>query len=240
MRILKTTVKIVKENKVDLMIPTGSHDAQFSMSTTTEVPQDEYPAAFTTAALTFHGAPPLTIHHKWGIFMLDTDHYVRRTIIPPSSPSNSSTSSPSSAPYDPSSPSVPPAPLTIQERWHSLTRDGSRGVDVFYELGKVRQGCCCSSGEQRDGGPLLSLFDTSDSTQTRQLSLERRPSLARTLAHSQHSLAILSCNTATSLDVRVPQQNTPRLLFLARFCPSNVPSGVEPELVLLSERVRSE
>lgn len=66
MRILKTTVRIVKENKVDLMIPTGcasrflasllrllltdfarrrSHDAQFSMSTTTEVPQDEYPAA---------------------------------------------------------------------------------------------------------------------------------------------------------------------------------------------------
>lgn len=81
--------------------------------------------------------------------MLDTDHYVRRTVIPSSSASASSSASPSSpssaAPgtssttttsYDPSSPRpVPSAPLTIQERWHSLTRDGSRGVDVWYEVG---------------------------------------------------------------------------------------------------------
>lgn len=102
--------------------------------------------ASTTAALTFHGAPPLTIHHEWGVFMLDTDHYVRRTVIPSSSAAvSASPSSPSSAApgtattttsYDPSSPSpVPPAPLTVQERWHSLTRDGSRGVDVSYEVG---------------------------------------------------------------------------------------------------------
>ncbi|BGP23771.1 hypothetical protein Rt10032_c05g2506 [Rhodotorula toruloides] len=135
MRILKTTVRIVKENKVDLMIPTGSHDAQFSMSTVTEVPLDEYPSAFTTAALTFHGAPPLTIHHKWGIYMLDTDHYVRRTLIPSATSSSFSSSLPTTSSYDPSSPTVPPAPLTIQERWHSLTRDGSRGVDVSYEVG---------------------------------------------------------------------------------------------------------
>lgn len=72
--------------------------------------------------LTFHGPVPIRINLAGREYLLDTDHHVRRTTLTPPPPPPHASSDGKSAP-------VKALPL-VQERWHSLTRDGTRGVDV--------------------------------------------------------------------------------------------------------------
>lgn len=84
-----------------------------------------------TRALTFHGPVPLRIRIGGRDYLLDTDHFIRRTkISPPVPPATAA-----SGALDPQQPRARPesAPL-VQERWHSLTRDGSRGVEVVQPV----------------------------------------------------------------------------------------------------------
>ncbi|GAA6012211.1 hypothetical protein JCM8202_003242 [Rhodotorula sphaerocarpa] len=131
MQVTRSEVRIVKENRVDLMVPTGSHDAQFSMSTTDVLKPEDYPLEFDTRALTFHGPVPLRIRIGGRDYLLDTDHFIRRTkISPPVPPAPAAGGA-----LDPQQPQARPesAPL-VQERWHSLTRDGSRGIEVVQPV----------------------------------------------------------------------------------------------------------
>ncbi|GAA5861043.1 hypothetical protein JCM3774_002173 [Rhodotorula dairenensis] len=127
MEVTKREVKVVKENKVDLMIPTGAHDAQFTMSATNVLEAEDYPLEFDTRALTFHGPVPIRVNLGGREYLLDTDHYVRRTTLTPPAALMSNTND------DDKSAPTKALPL-VQERWHSLTRDGTRGVDVFQPV----------------------------------------------------------------------------------------------------------
>ena len=80
-----------------------------------------------TRALTFHGPVPIRISVAGRAFLLDTDHYVRRTTLTPPSAASSSEGTAQQA---------APLPPLIQERWHSLTRDGTRGVDVYQPVAR--------------------------------------------------------------------------------------------------------
>ncbi|GAA5986775.1 hypothetical protein JCM10908_000892 [Rhodotorula pacifica] len=124
MEVTRSEVRSVKENKVDLMVPTGSHDAQFTMSITDTLQPEDYPFEFDTRALTFHGPVPLRITLSGRQFLLDTDHYVRRTTLTPPTPTKAISDSAAASQSSP----------LVQERWHSLTRDGTRGVDVFQPV----------------------------------------------------------------------------------------------------------
>ncbi|GAA5821969.1 hypothetical protein JCM3770_003027 [Rhodotorula araucariae] len=124
MRIRKSEVRVVRENRVDVMIPTGSQDAQFSMSATTVVPRDEYPPELDDRAMTFHGQMPVRMRLGGTDYLLDTDHLIRRTILTPP---------PLSAGAE-SGTAYPTQLVTIQEAWHSLARDGTRGTDVSYAV----------------------------------------------------------------------------------------------------------
>ncbi|BGP39014.1 hypothetical protein JCM10450v2_002971 [Rhodotorula kratochvilovae] len=124
MRIRRSEVRFVRENKVDVMIPTGSQDAQFSMAATTVLSPDAYPRELDERTMTFHGPNPVHLRLDGTDYLLDTDHLVRRTLItPPASSSSSAAAYPTTLP-------------TVQEAWHSLTRDGTRGTDVFYAVGR--------------------------------------------------------------------------------------------------------
>lgn len=132
----------------------SSHDAQFAMSATSVLEPEEYPlelcvlfpfdirlgrqaglfsipqslmcASFFHSdikTLTFHAPVPNRIRLSGRDYLFETDQFVRRTAISPPPPAK-----PASAPA-----SDAPAPL-VQERWHSLTRDGARGVDVYQPV----------------------------------------------------------------------------------------------------------
>ncbi|GAA5889822.1 hypothetical protein JCM8208_001141 [Rhodotorula glutinis] len=134
MRVVRSEVRVVRENKVDVMVPTGAQDAQFSMSATTVVSPDEYPTSLDERTMTFHAPPPVHLSLLGDSFMLDTDHLVRRTVITPAASPSSSSSSPSPSPDDTAD--APSRLVTVQEAWHSLTRDGTRGTDVFALVGE--------------------------------------------------------------------------------------------------------
>ncbi|KPV77387.1 uncharacterized protein RHOBADRAFT_51248 [Rhodotorula graminis WP1] len=132
MRVVRSEVRVVRENKVDVMVPTGAQDAQFSMSSTTVISPGEYPTSLDERTMTFHAPPPIHLSLLGHSFMLDTDHLVRRTVITPAASSSTS----ASASRDDGADAPATSLVTVQEAWHSLTRDGTRGTDVFALVGE--------------------------------------------------------------------------------------------------------
>ncbi|GAA5841183.1 hypothetical protein JCM9279_000569 [Rhodotorula babjevae] len=142
MKVVGSEVRVVRENKVDVMVPTGAQDAQFSMSSTTVISPDEYPTCLDERTMTFHAQPPVHLSLVGDSFLLDTDHLVRRTVITPA---------PSSTAADQADDDAPSSLVTVQEAWHSLTRDGTRGTDTFALVGEGEVGALQADGSWKRG-----------------------------------------------------------------------------------------
>ncbi|GAA5918487.1 hypothetical protein JCM1841_003259 [Sporobolomyces salmonicolor] len=119
--VVASRVSEVRENLVEVMVPTGVEDAQFSMVIKKEVESHERPKALTADALST-GRPALTLTHASEIYFLDTNDLVRRTVITPPVPSSSSSSA------------APPF-TQVQEAYHSRGDDSTRAIDVALVLG---------------------------------------------------------------------------------------------------------
>lgn len=126
-----------------------------------------------TRALTFHGPVPIRISVAGRVFLLDTDHYVRRTTLTPPSAASSSEGTAQQA---------APLPPLIQERWHSLTRDGTRGVDVYQPVARGLVDEVRRAGTWRTG-----LEEVERRCATAARVLDAVPSSASTLLAGAHS-----------------------------------------------------
>ncbi|GAA5906680.1 hypothetical protein JCM6882_008094 [Rhodosporidiobolus microsporus] len=130
-------VRWVREARVDVMVPTGAVDAQFSM-TQTEV-LDEANSPFELLNNPKPNLPPLTLTHRGTTYMLDTDRRIRRTVLTPPSPSSPSSSD--TAESAPAPASAPEPFAQVQEQWTALwPADSARGTDVFLAITPPRDG----------------------------------------------------------------------------------------------------
>ncbi|GAA6029832.1 hypothetical protein JCM8097_001069 [Rhodosporidiobolus ruineniae] len=145
LELLKTQIRVVQENKADLMVPTAATDAQISMSSTVILPSGAYPEQLAADNLHNVTRPPLTVTHGPRTYVLSTDRRVRRTVFTPPKPASGASSlAPhplfaSSSASKPTSDASGPALQQVQETWTSLYPtdvglNAARGSDVWLAL----------------------------------------------------------------------------------------------------------
>ncbi|GAA5911453.1 hypothetical protein JCM5296_004738 [Sporobolomyces johnsonii] len=81
-RVVASWVNEVRENRVEVMVPTGVEDAQFSMVIKKDLESHEQPEALTVDALSKDRPAPVLTYASEPYF-LDSNHLVRRTTITP-------------------------------------------------------------------------------------------------------------------------------------------------------------
>ncbi|GAA5854478.1 hypothetical protein JCM8547_004857 [Rhodosporidiobolus lusitaniae] len=120
-RVLSTQVRVVKENRVEVMVPTAALDAELSMTHSTVLEKEDWPEMLTPEILSLgHTTPPVALTHLAHHYLLASDRSVRRTLVlsPPSLPSTS-------APFP-----------RVLERWTSNWHadPAQRGEDVWLAV----------------------------------------------------------------------------------------------------------